>query len=289
LCACVFSVPDGGSILSLATMNPNQKPASVVSVYDRRVESAGYSRLRLARTGLIATRVYVGIIGWMGVVFMRNFAVTLLLVFAGLGSAGYGASKSKVSELPAGAMSGNTYVNDAVGVSYQFPVQWNASPDPKGETRIHPKPDVPANRCSKILLRLEAPAKTEGKFTSVAALLAVDPECLSGGTFPQSVEEKDKIEKVAKRTTKAFADTPFISPFHTDVYPFTLQGRVVIQLTGALIINANAVENHAAPKEPLRINTSFTLTESNGYWIAWVYTADDPSAEELKKATVVFK
>ncbi len=40
---------------------------------------------------------------------------------------------------------------------------------------------------------------------------------------------------------------------------------------------------------PVEIHTSLTVTESNGYWVAWGYLADNPSSEQLKKVRVVFK
>jgi hypothetical protein len=62
---------------------------------------------------------------------------------------------------------------------------------------------------------------------------------------------------------------------------------VVIFITGEEIINA--VEGHPAPtREPLHVNASFALAQSNGYWVAWAYIADDPSTVELKNAKVTF-
>ena len=62
---------------------------------------------------------------------------------------------------------------------------------------------------------------------------------------------------------------------------------MTIFLTGETNINAFADQTK---KEPLHVNTLFSLTEYNGYWIAWTALADDPSKEQLKKnAKVQFK
>ena len=62
---------------------------------------------------------------------------------------------------------------------------------------------------------------------------------------------------------------------------------MTIFLTGETNINAFADQTK---KEPLHVNTLFSLTEYTGNWIAWTALADDPSKEQLKKnAKVQFK
>jgi len=220
---------------------------------------------------------------------VRHSAIALILAILAAGAFGQGSSKSQISQLPDGTLSGDTYTNDAVGVSYEFPNGWTATADVKGPTRIDVRhPRALANQCSKVLLSLNAPGKVSGRFSSFAILLAIDPACLSGPPFPQSVSESEKIKKVAQKIAKAFSDTPYVSPFGNTVHPFDSQGRLTIRLTAAVIINA--IEGEPAPrKEPLRVQTSFTFTELNGYWVAWAFIADDNSAAELQSVKVVFK
>jgi hypothetical protein len=219
---------------------------------------------------------------------MRRLLLAVNLTLVALGAFGQESSKSNVSQLPDGTLSGDTYTNDAVGLSYQFPNGWAATPDPKGPTTIDPRGSKKvANQCSKVLLRLSPLSKTEGRFSATAILIAIDPSCLGAPTFPQSLEQTDEIVKVAEKIGKSFNYTPFLSPYGNTVHPLNSQGRVIIQLLGGLVINA--LERPANSKEPLDVKTSFTFTEANGRWVAWAYTADDPSTEELKNVKVMLK
>ncbi len=220
---------------------------------------------------------------------MRNlFFAALLGTFA---IAASGQVSPRISLLANGNLSGSTYSNDAVGVTYEIPAEWAATSDPKGAPALDPKPDVRANRCTKVLLWMKAPGGVEGRFNSIAALLAIDPQCISGPEFPQAVTDTDKIIKVADKIIKYYKNAPFFSPYGVKILatrtPEEPQGRVTILLLGGAIVNA--IEGRrAATKEPLKVNTSFAVAESKGYWVAWAYLADDPSAELLKKVSVRF-
>jgi len=219
---------------------------------------------------------------------MRNLLIPVTLIFFALGATGLASSGSKVSQLPDGKLSDNIYSNDALGLRYEVPSGWTATADPKGPVSLDGKnPDSPMNRCSKILLSIYAPHQVEGKFNSMATLFAIDPGCFSGTEFPRSMD-KGKIQKVADKIIRSFANTPYISPDGAYVMGYWSQGRVIVHLTGGVVVNA--VEGrHPATKEPLHLNLSFVFTESKGYWVAWAYAVDDPSKEELKNAEVVFQ
>ena len=219
---------------------------------------------------------------------MRNLAILVTLTFLAFGTSGLGSPRPKTSQLPDGTLAGNIYSNDALGLSYEFPNGWTATADPKGPVTLDfRKPDGPVNQCSKVLLSLSAARQAEGKFNSVATLLAIDPGCFSGVEFPHSMD-KGKIQKVADKIIRSFSNTPYISPDGAYVVGYWSQGRVIVHLTGGVVVNA--VEGrHPATREPLHLNISFIFTESNGYWVAWAYLADDPSAEVLKNTTVKFK
>jgi hypothetical protein len=168
-------------------------------------------------------------------------------------------------------------------LSYEFPKGWTPIVDSKHFPPVDSrKPDGIANQCSKVLVWIQAPGKVEGRFSSIATLLAIDPGCFPGAVFPKSLSDKGKINKFADKIIKPYANTPFFSPYGATVsIAFSPKGRAMMRLTGGVILNA--IEGRPAPaKEPLNANTSFALTESNGYWIAWAYLADEPSANELR-------
>ena len=168
----------------------------------------------------------------------RILLIPMTLIFFVLGAFGLGPSKSKISQLPDGTLSGNLYTNDALGLQYDIPSGWIATADPKGPAKLDGlKPDGLANRCSKVLLRLDAPYQVEGRFNSMATLLAIDPGCISAPDFPHSIEERDEVGKVVDKVFKVFKNTPYISPFGIHYVAFMSHGRkgkVIFQLTGIM-------------------------------------------------------
>jgi hypothetical protein len=220
---------------------------------------------------------------------MRHLLLVAFFFVSALGSVGQKSHNSKTSELSAGTLSGNIYANDTLGLSYEFPSDWTAAAaDLKNPALVDSqKPNGLANQCSKVLLEISAPAKAEGRFTSFATLFAIDPRCLSAPPFPPSTLEKDQLNRVVDKIIKYFGHTLYFSPYGVKILALGPPGHVQILFTGGLIINA--IEGHPAPaKEPLTVNTSFSLVESNGYWLAWAYVADDPSTEELQKNKISF-
>ena len=232
---------------------------------------------------------------------MRNVLILLALTLSTLVAIGFAPPGSKISQLPDGTMSGNVYSNDALGLRVKIPDGWIATADPKGPVELDARTmDGPVNQCSRILLSLNAPRPAEDRFGSVADLLVIDPGCFSDAKFPTSPDKK-KVLQFAGKIIKFFRNTPYISPGGADVDAERTKcfdpsyspcrygggGFVTIFLTGETNINAFADQTK---KEPLHVNTLFSLTEYNGYWIAWTALADDPSKEQLKKnAKVQFK
>jgi len=218
---------------------------------------------------------------------MRRLLLSLTLSFFALEAVILDAQPSKISQLADGILSGNSYSNDDLGLRIEFPDGWKTTLSPKNPTMLdYRKPDELANLCSKVLLSLQAPHPVEGRFNSMAILFAIDPGCFSGTEFPRALD-KAKIQKLADKIIKTYSHSPFISPYGAFVVGDLTQGRVVIRFTQGFIINA-IVGHPATKKEPLNVYASIDLTESNGYWIAWAYIADESSAGELKKATLEF-
>jgi hypothetical protein len=112
-----------------------------------------------------------------------------------------------------------------------------------------------------MLLWLTPVAKIEGRFSPVATVFVTDPGCLGVAAFPESLEKVKEINRVAKKMGDNFNYTPFMSPYGNAVHPFSSQGRVIMQTTGGLVINA-LEGNHQKAKEPLDLKTSFTFTKA---------------------------
>ena len=95
---------------------------------------------------------------------MRGSLMAVLVSLISLGAAAQQQNKLQLSQIPNGTISGNTYVNDALGVSYQVPDGWKGNPDPKDIRLDWRSADRVANKCSRILLWLTPMSKIEGKF-----------------------------------------------------------------------------------------------------------------------------
>ena len=208
---------------------------------------------------------------------MRWFVVVAVCVLAEQGLCGQSA---RLTQLPPGTISGNLYTNDAVGVAYEIPAGWTANLNLPSQRIDTGRPDDLANTCSKVLVRLSAPGKEGGRFASIAELIAIDPVCISGPAFPQTMKDIGKMNKVADRIIKVYRDSPFFSRYGVKITAFDLQNRVVLGLAGDMTINAIEGPN-AATREPLAVHTSFDIAEWNGYWIAWCFVADGGSVEKL--------
>ncbi len=194
---------------------------------------------------------------------------------------GLGSPGSKISQLPDGILSGKIYSNNALGLRYDVPSGWIATPDPKDPVSLDSRdPDGPVNRCSKVLLSLHAPEPAQGQFNSSITLLAIDPGCFPGAKFPKSLKDKKQIQEFAHKIVNSFSHTPYISRDGADIDSSLQAGRLAIFLTGADLVNAL---DGQATKEPLHVNRLLGMVESNGYWVAWANLADDSTKAELQK------
>jgi hypothetical protein len=218
---------------------------------------------------------------------MRGLLLVVFVSLISLGAAAQRPNRLQLSQIPNGTMSNKSYVNDALGVSYQIPDGWKGDPDPKGVPLDWRGPGKVANRCSRILLWLTPVSKVEGRFNPVAAVFATDPDCLGAAVFPQSLDQVKEINKVAKKMGDSFNYTSFMSPYGNTVHSFSSEGRVIIQADGGLVINAHTGRD-AKTKEPLELKTSFRFTETSGLLIVWAYAADASAAEVLKPLQVTF-
>ncbi|MGD1108051.1 MAG: hypothetical protein ABR865_13485 [Terracidiphilus sp.] len=214
-------------------------------------------------------------------------AVSLSLLAAA--AAGKTSPSAKIAQLPKGMLAGHVYTNDAVGVTYEYPSDWTATTDLKDPSNLDPgHSNGAANRCSEVLLWLTAPQKEEGRFSAMAALIAIDPRCLTIVPFPKSMRDQEGLNDAESVIIKCFKNSPFLPSDRVTIFVSEQRGQVVFQLIGAMTMNA--IEGHPAPKqEPLIVHTSFEVTESKGFWIAWAYVADASSAEELKQVKISFQ
>jgi hypothetical protein len=207
-------------------------------------------------------------------------------------------SSKRIGSLSPGLVKGNTYVNDALGIHYEFPDGWVVNDEATqnrvmeaghqfawgnspGAAREHEA----FQQCARVLLfTTKYPAGTKGdEMNPLIVIMAMDPECSPGARFPTSIDERDAIKQIAQQMIHSFAGTPFIPKGKTSVRAFMVQAHLMLEFSGDFTVN---VPGQAAPKS---IFTSFAVTEARDYWIAWGFMSDSQAGlQELKNTKIEF-
>jgi len=84
---------------------------------------------------------------------MRFNAVAAVLFCLSIGSFAQTPQKTKLSQFAAGVLSGNTYTNDDLGITFLLPNDWTAKVDPQMQALFSPEADAPANRCTRMTVK----------------------------------------------------------------------------------------------------------------------------------------
>ena len=203
---------------------------------------------------------------------------------------------SRIGKLSAGATAGNTYTNEELGFSYQFPSRWvvtdratqekvigaghqAAYGDNPGTSLEHKA----AQQCTRILLSVTKYA--EGTRTEepnpLIAVIAADPACLPNFHFPTSVSDRDGIKQAAQQIANSFAGAPFIGQGQTSVSSFVSGGHVIIELSN----NSNvSIPDRATP---LAIVTSLDFTVAGNYLVTWIFESGSRTELDQMKNTPI--
>jgi hypothetical protein len=209
---------------------------------------------------------------------LKSFLLSLLLV---PGLARLTAQMSQeLASLPPGEISNGVYINDALGVRVRIPEGWSFSTDLSNTPTLDSHPDGLANRCTRILVRKDAPKGKEG-FPSWGIFFAIDAKCLSFGRFPKSIKDKDEIMGLTHLLIDHFKFSPFIPPGGVDVDadpPAAKHVSLIVILTG----QGHAAGPHGEATGP-HLNTLICVTEHNGHWFGWANVCDDAANEQLKQ------
>jgi hypothetical protein len=202
-------------------------------------------------------------------------------------------SATHIGQLKLGVVSGNTYTNDTLGFSFQFPSGWvvadKATQDKVVEAghRVMYGNDSAAAReheiaqeCSRILL--SATQYPEGTKTDevnpLIAIMAFDSACLPGVHLPNSTSDGDAIRQLGVNITRSLSGTPFIGKGQNTIRAFMLQDRIMLDLSSGFKVNVPTRE------QPLDVFTSIIFTENNDYWVMWLFMIGSQSElDELRK------
>ena len=196
-----------------------------------------------------------------------------------------GASTSRVipthiAQLSPGVMSGNTYRNETLGFSFQFPERWVLADKGTQESVMKSGHQLAwgndsaaagehsvAEQCSKILLwatKYPEGTKTD-EINPLIAIVAFDSDCMQGVAFPTSLNDTEAIRRVGTQISSTLSGTPFIGKGQNSLRAFALQNRLMVDLSSAFKVE---VPNR---REPWDVVTSIILTEDNSYWVACMF------------------
>ena len=199
-----------------------------------------------------------------------------------------------IEQLGIGVVSGSTYTNDTLGLSFQFPAGWVVA-DKATEEKVREaghqfaygndpgaaREHAVAGECSRtLLLATQYPEGTKTEDVNpMVAIMAHDSGCLPGVHMPISANDSDAIRQLGAEITKSLPGTPFIGSGQNAVRAYTRQNRLLVDWSSAFKAN---VPGSAQPRD---VFTSVVFTQDDGYWLTWLFMNGSQSGlDELKRS-----
>jgi hypothetical protein len=213
---------------------------------------------------------------------MRLNAVAAILFCISIGSYAQTQQKTKLSQIPDGVLSGNTYTNDELGITFLLPNDWTATVKSQMPTLFSPEADAPANRCTRILLEYDS---KPGDSTAKGVVFAIDPDCLKIGPFPAPDGNKEKLEAFNNSIFEIYQRSTFFPPNGVQLFAFKGagdKGRLFLGLAGTAQV-APPGSDPGVRREPVEMNTLFVVVDVDKCWVGWAIVADDKAKDEFAK------
>ena len=206
-------------------------------------------------------------------------------------------TSKRIGNLDLGTISRNTYTNNALGLSYEFPAGWvvaDRSTQHKvieaghqvawGNDPEAAREHVAMEQCSRVLLWVsEHPEGTKtDEVDPLIAILAVDPGCFPAAYFPKSIDDRDAIMQISREMVRSFQGTAF-GKGATTARALQVAGRLVIDVSSTFTLN---VPNR---QTPLPVFTALDITTAGDYWVMWMFMSPSQAGlDELKSRNIHF-
>jgi hypothetical protein len=205
----------------------------------------------------------------------------------------------RISQLSDGVISGGMYYNSELGFRYQFPQGWTVYDRANSEEIIdaaHPAvwrgpfigvDHAAAHGCTKTLLsatRYAAGMKVD-RFNPAVLLVAADPNCATGITFPDSIKDHDAIQRITNRALSYFHPSGTASAGPARVRAFDNAGRVMLEISRSISFSTNETGNSTFYSN---IHFSMLLMQAKQYWVMWMFVTDDDAELSRLRATKIF-
>jgi hypothetical protein len=205
----------------------------------------------------------------------------------------------QITPLDAGTISGNSYHNSELGFRYQFPSDWVVNETAAQEREIKVGHQIAwedatstklgkdvRSRCARNLLFVtQHPAAMQmNGFNSSVFLIAVDPKCVPGVSFPTSVKDHEAIQRIAKQVVNHLKMSTVTDKGPVQLRAFDNAGRVMVQISQAFDIFIS----EPAGSTTQNIHTSILLMQAGQYWVLWRFATDTDYNLKKLEATKVF-
>jgi len=237
---------------------------------------------------------------------VRRLGVILLglLVFSLHSGSQTLASKTELSigdwmaQLKDGSVAENVYRNQDLGFQYEFPRGWSIS-DKKIQLQaiswgdqfvwgddLSPKKELGSKRCAKTLLFVSKyPEQMHvNYFNPFALVIAADPQCMAGTSFPSTVKDRDSIQRIALHLDVYFKTTSITPLEPSRIRPFDWGGHVVFETAGRFRVTTHML----ATTTTKEILTSTLVMSAGKYWVMCMFVGGDDAQLNLLKSTKVF-
>jgi hypothetical protein len=213
---------------------------------------------------------------------MRIHAAAAVIFCLSICAIGQSSQQSMLIQIPNGTLSGSTYTNDDLGMTFLLPHDWTATVNPQMPTLFSPDQDALANRCTRILLEYDS---KPGDSRARGVVFAIDPDCLKIGPFPLVEADKNRLEAFNHSIAEIYRRSTFFPPGDVQLYAFRGAGeksRLFLGLAGAAQVSPPG-SDAGVKREPVQMNTLFVVVNVDKCWVGWAIVADDKAKDEFAK------
>lgn len=209
-------------------------------------------------------------------------------------------ASSKIAELDAGTVAGNTYSNFYFGFSYRLPAKWNVADKaarqkimftehrPEESADLDPDRQI-ALHCTRVLLwAAKYPqARSSGEFDPFILIAIADPSCLPVPvSFPNSIQDRAGLQEFTRAVVQSFTGTALLGAAKGGVFKARASN-----IDGHLFVELPTIALTAVPGSRLykKVHLSLAITQIRNYWLIWTFASDDFSElHQMMKSSIVF-
>lgn len=195
--------------------------------------------------------------------------------------------QSTIGQLSDGTILKNLYHNTQLGFQYEFPSGWVVSDQKVQQQAIADayqfvwtedilRKQKPQNsQCAKALLFVSKYPELmrTSEFNPFALMIAADPECIPGATFPTNTKDQSAIQRIALNLGAYFKTVGINSLEPGRVQAFQWAGRVVFQVHQRFRVNTHGAATMAVQE----VVTSTLVVPTGRYWVMSMFVAGDDS------------